>query len=148
MKFTVLGGSGFIGGHMATHLRARGYEVDVPPRDTALLYGRNLGHVIYAIGLTGNFRQRPYDAIEAHVNVACRVLQNTSFDSFLYLSSTRVYGGLPADVAGSEETPLDVQPSADSLYDLSKLLGESVCMNVTAPAVRVVRLSNVYGRGQ
>jgi nucleoside-diphosphate-sugar epimerase len=147
MKFTVLGSSGFIGGRLVHHLRDRGHEVDCPPRNTDLLRGRHLNHLVFAIGLTGDFRKRPFDAIEAHVNVACRVLQETSFDSFLYLSSTRVYGGLPPDAIASESASLSVAPNADSLYDLSKLLGEAACLTMKSPAVRVARLSNVYGPG-
>lgn len=145
MKFTVLGGTGFIGRHMIRHLQAQGIEVDAPPRDTKDLRGRKLGHVLYAIGLTGNFRQRLKETIEAHVNILQRLMEDADFESWLYLSSARVYGGLPV---GLETEKLSVMPSADSLYDLSKLLGESICLAHAKPAVRIARLSNVYGATQ
>lgn len=147
MKFTVLGSTGFIGGAMAQYLRARGHDVDTPARDTTLKNG-NAGHVIYAIGLTGDFRTRPYDAIEAHVNVLHRLIDKADFESWLYLSSTRVYGALPPGAATDENAAIPVRPGLDSLYDISKLLGESLCMARDNPAVRVARLSNVYGTGQ
>ena len=147
MKFTVLGSTGFIGSAMVRHLRAEGMEVDTPPRDILSLRG-NPGHVIYAIGLTGNFRQQPDAAIEAHVNVLRRLMDGAEFDSWLYLSSTRVYGGLSPDVPAAEDSALPVRPGADSLYDLSKLLGEAICLSRPEKTVRVARLSNVFGVGQ
>lgn len=147
MKFTVLGSTGFIGSAMVRHLRAEGMEVDTPSRDILKL-GGNLGHVIYAIGLTGNFRQQPDAAIEAHVNVLRRLMDGAEFDSWLYLSSTRVYSGLSPDVPATEDSALPIRPGADSLYDLSKLLGESICLSRPEKTVRVARLSNVFGVGQ
>jgi uncharacterized protein YbjT (DUF2867 family) len=70
-KFTVLGAGGFIGGRLVEHLRGLGHEVDAPPRRPAEAYvdglgGRQLGHVVYCIGLTADFRTRPYETVEAH----------------------------------------------------------------------------------
>lgn len=146
MKFTVLGASGFIGGHLVRHLRARGHEVEAIRRDDLpKLSDRNLGHVICAVGLTGNFRQRPADAIEAHALLAARLLAHLNFDSFLYMSSTRVYGGLSAGAFAAEQVTLRLKPSAEALYELTKLVGESLCLAHPSPTVRVVRLSNVVG---
>lgn len=146
-RFTVLGSSGFIGRHLVAHLRASGHEVLTPARD-ADLAGQASGHLIYAIGLTGDFRQRPLDAVDAHVGLLAKVLRDARFESFLYLSSTRIYGGLPADQLAREDLALPQRPTLDGLYDLSKLLGEAMCLAQNHPAMRVVRLSNVYGVGQ
>ena len=148
MKFTVLGSTGFIGGTMVKHLQECGYAVEAPPRDVASLRGANLGHVIYAIGLTGNFRTQPGAAIRAHVHVLQNLMEGADFDSWLYLSSTRVYGGLPDGIAASEDATLPVRPGLDAIYDLSKLLGESLCLAADRETVRIARLSNVYGAGQ
>ena len=67
MKFTILGGTGFIGRHMVAHLRAQGIEVDSPTRDASDVTGQKLGHVIYAIGLTGNFRRQSRSTVDANV---------------------------------------------------------------------------------
>lgn len=147
IEFTVLGAGGFIGAHLVRHLRARGHAVRTPDRDVSLLRGASLGHVICAIGLTGNFRERHGDTVDAHVTVPARLLEQSRFESFLYMSSTRVYGGLPAGVNAAETTALRMTPSADSLYDLSKLTGEALCLAHPNPAVRVARLSNVVGQG-
>ncbi len=148
MKFTILGSTGFIGGALVRHLRSNGIDVDTSPRDIKNLQGKNLGHVIYAIGMTGNFRQQPDATIEAHVNVLRRLMDGATFDSWLYLSSARVYSGLPAGAPATEDAVLPVRPDADGLYDLSKLLGESICLSHKQETVRVARLSNVYGAGQ
>jgi nucleoside-diphosphate-sugar epimerase len=148
MKFTILGGSGFIGGNLARHLQAQGHDVCMPARDARLERHTPAGHVIYAIGLTGDFRQRLHETIEANVSFLSYVLQTLSFDSFLYLSSTRVYGGLPAEAVAGEASPLSLIPNSDTVYDLSKLLGEALCLSQPQATVRVARLSNIVGSGQ
>ena len=121
-----------------------------PQRDT-VLDQRELGHVVYAIGVTSDFRTRPFDTITAHVSRLNEVLRNCRFDSLTYLSSTRVYQGVPVAAGGvdglDETCPLTVDPQRpDDLYNLSKLAGESLALNC-GRAARVVRLSNVYGVG-
>lgn len=141
--FTVLGAGGTIGRALAQRLRADGADVAALSRGepwSAALAGR---HVIYAVGLTADFRMRPFDTVEAHVGLLAQVLRAGGFVSLLYLSSTRVYAGAAAT---SESTPLIVDPSDPSnLYNLSKLLGEALCFAQTEATVRVARLSNVVG---
>lgn len=144
---TVLGASGFIGSHVVRRLQRDGTPVDSPARDEPLA-GRDLGHVVYCIGLTADFRERPHDAAEAHVGALLDVIRHCTFDSLLYVSSTRVYHH-SGDGIAREEDDLQVNPlRADDLYNLSKLLGESVVLGLPAGKGRVARLSNVYGAGQ
>ena len=147
MKFTVFGGHGFIGSALCDHLRRQGHEVFVPARDATDAIDRELGHVIYAIGLTADFRTRPFDTVNAHVCLLVRLLRTTLFDSWLYLSSTRVYAGQATEPA-CEDAPLTVVPDADGIYNLSKLTGEAVCLTQISRHVRVARWANVYGSGQ
>ncbi len=147
MKFTVFGASGFIGSHLVCHLVGRGHEVQTPSRQMENLNGKQLGHVIYAIGLTGDFRTRPHDTVDAHVCLLSRVLQNCQFTSFLYLSTTRIYANASVDFPIHEESLISLKPAADSIYDLSKLLGESLCLGFPSERVRVARLANVFGTG-
>jgi nucleoside-diphosphate-sugar epimerase len=141
--FTVIGGRGFIGGRLVGWLRQRGIQCQAPDRSDA---PRDpLGHVVYAAGLTGDFRRRPFDTVTAHVSDLVPLLAERQFSSLLYLSSTRVYRGARS---GREEESLKVRPGdPEDHYALSKLLGESLCLNCGRERVRIARLSNVYGPG-
>lgn len=141
--FTVLGASGFVGRHLTAHLRGQGYDCRGYGREPRSQYARPLGHVIYAIGLTSDFRQRPLETVEAHVCVLRELLAEGGFESLTYLSSTRVYAGASAT---TEDTRLGVNPNDPSdLYNLSKLTGEALCLHAGAGRAKVVRLSNVVG---
>jgi nucleoside-diphosphate-sugar epimerase len=143
MSFTVLGASGFIGFHLASHLHDEGVECQTPGRNDPHIFDRELGHVFYCIGLTANFRRRPYDTVRAHVCTLLDILEKADFASLLYLSTARVYAGLEDT---REDRVLRVNPSsADHLYNISKIMGESMCLSSGRSNVRVVRLSNVYG---
>lgn len=143
--FTVFGSTGFIGRHMAAALKRDGHDVQTPARGDAL--PPRLGHAVYAVGLTGDYRSRPFDTIDAHVGGAARILQAGDFASFTYLSSTRVYRRHASDRVAREDDLLSLDNGFDSIYDCSKLYGEALCLGTGNPAVRVARLSNVYGRG-
>ncbi|MFN3439390.1 MAG: NAD-dependent epimerase/dehydratase family protein [Acidovorax sp.] len=141
--FTVLGATGYIGSRLVAHLQAQGHTVWAPARGDAEVFTRPLGHVIYCVGLTADFRTRPFDTVDAHVGLLAEVLRRAQFDSLLYLSSTRVYMGA-ADT--HEDAPLAVLPGDPSyLYNLTKLTGESLCHASGRAEVRVARLSNVVG---
>lgn len=139
--FTILGARGFIGSALARHLRAQGH--DVLTCDPASLPDGTAGHLIYAIGLTADFRNRPFETTEAHVGLLNTVLRSCKFESFLYLSSTRVY---QESDAALETVKLHVSPiDPDHLYNATKIAGESIVLNCGRAACRVVRLSNVLG---
>lgn len=141
--FTILGKSGFIGSHLIAHLRAQGAECFTPDRNCSTILDRHLGHIFYCIGVTADFRSRPFDTVRAHVCVLTDILEKASFDSLTYFSSTRVYA--KSDHA-KETSPLIVESSDPSdLYNLSKLMAESLCLSCGRKNVRVLRLSNVYG---
>ena len=74
------------------------------------------------------------------------MLKQPWIKQFLLLSSTRVY----ARSADTRETALLPCLSSDpsDLYNLSKLLGESLVLQDPRPGMKVVRLSNVVGPGQ
>jgi nucleoside-diphosphate-sugar epimerase len=145
MRATVFGAGGFIGRNLAAHLEKEGFQVRALLRGDESWRGAALGHVFFCIGLTADFRQRPLDALDAHVTAATQVLRHGDFESFLYLSSTRVYGAAAEAV---ETAALTVDPNDPSdLYNLSKLAGEAACLALPRPEVRIARLSNVFGPG-
>jgi nucleoside-diphosphate-sugar epimerase len=144
----VLGAGGFIGTALVAWLESQDHRVHAVTRAAipALFASRQpCGHVIDCIGLTGNYRSRPIEAAEAHVGVVARCLSELRFESFLLLSSTRVYCHACATHEGTALPSLPADPS--ELYNLTKLAGEALCLSDRRPAIRVVRLSNVYGPG-
>lgn len=148
MKATVLGANGFIGRNLVRYLTNLGYQVAAPGRSELADLGGNLGRVFYSIGMTGNFRVQPLATVEAHAGILTRLLETCDFDTFIFFSSTRIY----AESDGLEETRenalIKIRPSADTTYDLSKMLGEAMCLSRNQPSVKVLRLSNVYGPAQ
>ena len=139
---TVLGASGFIGSHLVKRLEELGIPFDAPRRDDTISTG-NAGDVIYCIGLTSDFRSRPFDTVHAHVCKLLTVLEGCEFDSLLYLSSTRLYRtDMPE---AKEEDSFQVNSlNPSDLYNISKAMGESLSI-AGGKKTRVVRLSNVYG---
>lgn len=145
MRFTILGGSGFIGSHLTNYLRESGEDCFVPGRDDRSVFEQELGHVIYCVGLTSDFRHRPFDTVRAHVGFLADILEKSDFESLLFLSSTRVYWRAQNT---DEDAPLVVDPGEpDDLYNLSKITGESLCCASGRRNVRIARLSNVIGGG-
>jgi nucleoside-diphosphate-sugar epimerase len=143
--FTVLGASGFLGSALVSHLQTLGRQVRAVQREEGLALGQPLGHVIYAIGVTADFRVRPFDTMDAHVAQITQLLREGDFSSLTYLSSTRVYEG---NEQTSEDSAISVMPTSPSaLYNISKIAGESICLNSGRANVRVARLSNVVGVG-
>lgn len=146
-RFTILGASGTIGRRLVAWLRAAGEEVFAPARGDGGIWSEDLGNVIYCIGVTADFRSRPLETVEAHVGLLRRLLAEARFDRLVYLSSTRVYGGAAHDdQPAHEDMFLGVNPhSGSDLYNLSKLMGESLCLHGSHGRACVARLSNVVG---
>lgn len=139
---TVLGASGFIGSHLVERLRELNLNCYCPDRNEDLS-SKNLGKVIYCIGLTADFRSRPFDTVTAHVCKLVEILQECRFDSLLYLSSTRLYKSIQG--TAKEEDEIRVNPLDDNeLYNISKAMGESLTLACGKKA-RIARISNVYG---
>ncbi len=143
MEFTIFGANGFIGSNLIKHLESQGIKCNVINVNDSKAFNKPLGHIIYAIGITSDFRKKPLETVKAHVCLLEDVLEKARFDSFLYLSSTRVYSNLSST---KEESSLLVEPVKFSdIYNISKIMGESMCFSFDNKNIRVVRLSNVVG---
>jgi nucleoside-diphosphate-sugar epimerase len=143
---TVIGGRGFVGSALVRHLQSLGWTCYQPEKGVSWpIFDRPLGHIFYCAGLTGDYMSRAADTVEAHVSLLVRVLQSSDWDSLVYLSSTRLYDGLPAEILAQETTLLPVAPQVPRhLFDLTKLTGESLCHALGKGRARVARLANVY----
>lgn len=142
MKFSILGYNGFIGKNLIKYLQKNKLDYDTINLDDEFS-DESLGHVIYAIGITSDFRTRPFDTVNSHVCRLMDFLKNVNFESFLYLSSTRIYS--KSDYS-YEEKPVVVNPlDFSDHYNLSKLMGESICLSSSKKNIRIARLSNVIG---
>ena len=131
MKFTVLGATGFIGSHLVRHLVQEGHEVWSPAKNEQSIFSNPLGHAFYCVGLTADFRQKPFDTLRAHVGLLGDILEHADFTTLTYFSSTRVYF---RNEQTSEDDSLVVVPNDPSdLYNLSKLAGESLCWSCGCP---------------
>jgi hypothetical protein len=137
-SFTILGAGGDIGSAPVGWLASQDQQVHAVTRAAlpALLAARRqCGHVIACIGLTGDFRSRPIDTADAHVGLVARCPAELRFESFLLLSSTRVYRRAGAT---HEDTVLPSLPADPS--DLAQRLREcfewQVRFEAEAPTVQ------------
>lgn len=147
MLNTIVGHRGFIGSHLSAALFAKGEELFLPGRDDPELLRRHLGTVYYCAGFTADFGKHPRQTVEAHAGLLSRILDAGKFDGLVYLSSTRLYDSLGTVRAG-EEADLVLNPkNPRHIFDLSKALGESLCIQAGHSRARVARLSSVYEDG-
>lgn len=145
-RVTLFGGHGFVGQALQADLVRRGVAVFVPARHETTPPPGGFGTLVWCIGLTADFRTRPYDTATAHVGLLAGVLSQRAHDRVVYLSSTRVYGGAGA----TEETAaLTVRPLDPSdLYNATKIAGEALVLSAPDAEGVAVRLSNVVGPGE
>ena len=144
---SVLGGSGFIGSNLIREMNRRSIAYYAPKRDEHV-GKRDLGHIIYCIGMTADFRTKPFETVESHVCKLMNILQNCQFESFTYLSSTRLYlKSISNNAKLTEEDDIVINPGeAFDLFSASKITGELLALNSGRSNIKIVRVSNVFGR--
>ena len=140
---TIFGGHGFIGSHLCQSFEKDGLSYQIVGRQDPLPKG-DLGNVFYCAGVTSDFRSRPFATIDAHISTLARVLESSQFSTFTYLSSARLYrhSFMTSEDSKFTVTPLDLE----DFVDISKLAGEALCHSTNNESVRIVRLSNVFGK--
>lgn len=139
---TVLGHKGFIGSEVVRQLALRKIPVQLPERDEDLT-GRDLGNLIYCIGLTADAKRLPFETLAAHLHKLEQIIRHSSFEKITYASSARIYVHGENPVSEKELVRVDVSDPFE-LFNLSKLTAESLLFN-TVEKFHSVRYSNVYG---
>ncbi|URQ59614.1 NAD(P)-dependent oxidoreductase [Pantoea alhagi] len=140
-KITIFGMGGFIGSAISNNLTTLGYEVnrgDWKVRDFNQQY---LGDVIVACGV-GDCR-KVEEVIYSHVDVVRNIVNSSTYNRIIYISSTRVY------LDNHESNPygsLLISPNDKRvLFNQVKLLAETIIQSQEKPAL-ILRPSNVYGK--
>jgi nucleoside-diphosphate-sugar epimerase len=141
MKYTVIGGNGFIGNQIVLTLKENGEDVYVPVKGGTEIYNEDLGIVIYAAGY-GDCKENPLKVIDSNLSSVVDLIKNCKFVKLIYISSTRLYINQESSLESS-----DVKICFNdnrSLFNLTKLTSEKLILNLVDNAV-IVRPSNVYG---
>jgi nucleoside-diphosphate-sugar epimerase len=141
MAFTVIGAAGFVGAHLARHVRSRGSACLTLDIGEAAALEQTHGHVVYCPGGADD-ESTASDLVEAQVGQLARLLKRGCFETLTYLSSTRLY----ESGAGAGGTlRIEVDPAdRRHLFALSTALAESLCLNSGRQDVRLVRLASPY----
>ena len=141
MHYTIFGSTGRIGSYLKKKLISDGNSVFSPSRKDYYLAHKNLGHVIYCSGVTSDFKFRSFDTIESHVCLLSFLLKNTNFESFNYLSSTRL--NFPKRSYINKISPKFYGGCEIDIYNDSKLAGEALCTQSNISNVKVTRICHV-----
>lgn len=107
-------------------------------------------YVIYVAGTASDYLRRREETIATQVvGLEAFLTRYGGCKSFVFISSTRVYGRISDGSPITEDALACIPPMhTDNIYDSAKRLGESLCLwhakSGRTPAV-VARLSNIYG---
>jgi len=141
MRYTIFGSTGRIGSFLKKYISSNGDDVYCPTRKDYYSYNRNLGHIIYCSGVTTDFKNRSFDLIQSHVCLLFHLLKETSFDSFNYISSSRL--NCPKKSTARKIHPEFYGDYEIDIYNASKLAGEALCINSNKSNVKISRVCHV-----
>ncbi|MFK8035284.1 MAG: NAD-dependent epimerase/dehydratase family protein [Hyphomicrobiales bacterium] len=141
---TTIFGSGFIGSAVGDYLENAGRPFQIVSRNNWPPVGSNLGSVVFTSGMTSGFRENPIETAEVHVGYLVSAIKSFKFNSFVYLSSTRLYIN---EMEATEKCRISVDvTSPDSIFTTTKLTAESFLLSLSSEKICAVRVSNVYGK--
>ena len=141
-KYTIFGSTGFLGKNLKDFLIKKKYQVFCPTKKK-YKFNQNLGHVFYCAG-TSDSISNPDKALSANLIYLNKVSLNNNFKTFTYFSSIRVYS---ANKLTKENVKIECNLFERGSYFKSlKLAAESLCLQINNPKIRIIRLSNLYGR--
>jgi nucleoside-diphosphate-sugar epimerase len=142
-------GEGYIGRHLADLLINLGFNVKSYNRDNIDdLCAERFDIFFNCAGVTGDYRSKPFVNINANISLSEYLISNLVTNAYVGLSSIRVYKSFfqpQTEVSLIKVNSTDF----DYIYDGSKLLMESMILNIGAqkwPNIAMLRLSNVFGK--
>lgn len=146
-------GTGYIGTNLITKLECiPNLDIEIFTRDNLkTLSNYTFDYFFNCAGNTGDFRANLIDTVKDNVNLSTFVLENLKIKkSYIYLSSTRVYGFENNQNIKFNESYIYPNSNLDInyIYDGCKMLCEALSLEYAKRndfnAV-ILRLSNVYG---
>ena len=141
-KYTIFGSTGFLGKNLKSFLIKKKYKVFCPLKKK-YKFNQDLGHVFYCAG-TSDSIANPDKALSANLVYLNKVILNNSFKTFTYFSSIRVYS-LNKSTKENDIIRCDLFEKG-SYFKKLKLAAESLCLQINNPKIRIIRLSNLYGK--
>ena len=146
MRVGLVGGRGFIGGHLAGVLARAGYEVLPVQRDSA----PPAGVLDFLIDCNGDARRfwanaNPEESFRANVLSVSDRLSRWRYERYIYLSTIDVYGAGRGSVAATREDQSIAIEGLDT-YGLHKFLAECLVMHHATQHL-ILRLGTVVGPG-
>ncbi|MCW7472047.1 NAD-dependent epimerase/dehydratase family protein [Leptospira levettii] len=154
MSILITGSTGFIGSHLVSSLRKKNYKISEYVGDIRNIskFVQKFDTVVHLASATGNIQMQRNrkDGFDINVIGTAEVLEycNKMNASLIFASTCGVYGETTADSLLRED--MELNPLGD--YAMSKFLAEELCRRsqLTSQSKNcvVLRLFNVYGRGQ
>jgi len=145
-------GKGYIGSNLVNYFKTLNIKViSITKENIDILEKEFFDYIINCAGNSGDFRQRLTETVESNVSLNCYILKKAKIKfSYIYLSSSRVYGFSENDNFIFEEDSYNCYNNLhlDYIYDGSKKLAESLLINYSNLVnykITILRLSNVYG---
>lgn len=140
-KFTVFGHTGFLGSNIVRYLKERNYSVYLPARNQTK-FPKNLNNVIYCIG-SDNVLENSINGVNSNLFILSNIIEKNKFQSFTYISSTRVYLN---NIKTHENSHIKIDVNSKHYFFNSlKVAAENLCLSKDNKNVRVVRISNLFG---
>ena len=141
-SFTIFG-QGFVGTNISIFLKKKKCKLFIPKKGK-YKFKKNLHNVIYCIG-NQNWLKDPEVTYNANLAMVTKIIFNNKFDSFTFLSTTRLYFANPKTKT-SENDPININSNNKSfLYNSLKIAAENLCLTLNNKNIKVIRMSNLFG---
>ena len=141
-SFTIFG-QGFVGTNISIFLKKKKCKLFIPKKGK-YKFKKNLHNVIYCIG-NQNWLKDPEVTYNANLAMVPKIIFNNKFDSFTFLSTTRLYFANPKTKT-SENDPININSNNKSfLYNSLKIAAENLCLTLNNKNIKVIRMSNLFG---